>query len=103
MDRESWIPVDEFCIRYEADYSFIEALHESGLIETTIEEEKLFIPVNQLDDLERFVRLHYDLHINIEGIEAIVHLLHRVKDQQNEIRLLKDAIQFYERGEGITK
>lgn len=96
MDTERLIPVDECCARYEASYSFIVALQESGLIETQTVEEKLFIHADQLHDLEKYIRLYYDLNINPEGIEAVVHLLQRINNQQCEIASLRERLKLYE-------
>jgi hypothetical protein len=38
--------------------------------------------------------MHYDLNINVEGIEAITHLLARVEKMQQEIISLKNKIHF---------
>ena len=89
MDKELWIPVDDFCLHYQIEQSFISDLNESGLIEITTIEETGCIPANQLSSLEKFVRLYYDLQINIEGIEAITYLLERMKELQREVRRLK--------------
>ncbi|HEV7622263.1 MAG TPA: chaperone modulator CbpM [Flavisolibacter sp.] len=89
MDKEQWISAEDFCSYYQVEYSFISSLYESGLIEITIEEERRFISIEQIKELEKFVHLHYDLDINIEGIEAIAHLLNRIKEMQNEIAGLK--------------
>ena len=89
MDKELWIPVDDFCLHYQIEQSFIFDLNESGLIEITTIEETGCIPANQLSSLEKYVRLYYDLQINIEGIEAVTHLLERIKELQHEVRRLK--------------
>ena len=41
----------------------------------TFEEEEV-IPEEQVKDFEKMLRLHYDLDINLEGIDAIYNLLH---------------------------
>ena len=89
MDKELWIPVDDFCLHYQIERSFISDLSESGLIEITTIEETGCIPANQLSSLEKYVRLYYDLQINVEGIEAITHLLDRIKELQHEVRRLR--------------
>jgi hypothetical protein len=40
--------------------------------------------------------LHYELHINIEGIDAIYNLLKQVELLQLEIRTLKNKLNSYE-------
>src|SRR5690242_12227680 len=96
MANENLIPADEFCVRYNAELSFITGLHEYGLIEITTIEENYFIDINQLQKLEQYTRWHYDLDINLEGIEVIDHLLERVKNLQNEINSLRNRLRIHD-------
>jgi hypothetical protein len=96
MEKEEMIPADEFCTYNNVEYSFIDSLQDSGLIEMTIVEERGYIPANQVLEVERFARLHYDLDINIEGIEAIAHLLNRLKDMQGEVASLRNKLKRFD-------
>ena len=42
------------------------------------------------------MRLHYDLDINIEGIDAIYNLLKQVEELQSQIITLRNKLNFYE-------
>jgi hypothetical protein len=59
-------------------------------------EENEYIEQEQIRELERMMRLHYDLDINLEGIEAINHLLDRVSRLQKEVRQLQNRLKLYE-------
>jgi len=96
MANENLIPADEFCVRYNAELSFITALHEYGLIEITTIEENFFIDTNELQKLEQFTRWHYELDINLEGIEVIENLLDRVKHLQDKINELQNKLRLYD-------
>jgi chaperone modulatory protein CbpM len=96
MPTEDMIPANEFCIHHNIELSFIYSLNQSGLIEIIIEEEKVFVPVNQLSQLEKLVRLYYDMDINIEGIETISHLLQRMNDMQRQIVQLNNKLSIYQ-------
>ena len=96
MQTEHLIPADEFCTHYKVEYSFINSLQEYGLIEITTIDNNLFIDQDHLQNLEKLARLHYDLDINLEGIEAITYLLHRVKSMQEEITSLRNRLEAYE-------
>jgi phage terminase small subunit len=96
MENEDLIPVELFCTHYNAETSFISSLSEYGLVEVTIIETKPFINKQHIRELERLVHLHYDLDINIEGIEAINHLLRKVDDLQTELQQLRNRLGFYE-------
>jgi hypothetical protein len=76
--------------------SFIESLAQYGLINIASVGEQLAIPDAQLPSLEKMVRLHYELDINLEGIEAIIHLLERIETMQHEMLDLKKKIGLYE-------
>jgi hypothetical protein len=49
-----------------------------------------------LGRLERIVRLHFELDINLEGIETITHLLERMEAMQENIARLKNRLKAYE-------
>ena len=49
-----------------------------------------------LSFLEKLVRLHYHLDINVEGIDAITNLLQRMANMHHEILQLKSRLQLYE-------
>jgi len=95
------ITIDEYCVNYSVDPSFITALEESGLIVLKVIEEKKFIHFAQLVEMERFIHFHYDLNINMEGIDVIMNLLKKVKQMQQEIDDLKTHIHIYENQQKI--
>jgi hypothetical protein len=96
MEKESLIPVDIFCVHHHIDFSFIDDLQQYGLIEIINIENTMFIQEERMQELERLVRLHYDLDINLEGVEAITYLLQRIHGLQEEVRLLKNRLHLYE-------
>ncbi|MEP6595672.1 MAG: chaperone modulator CbpM [Ginsengibacter sp.] len=96
MEIPHLISAEEFCTHHKVEYSFISSLQEFGLIEITTLEQGRFIEAQSLTELEKFARLHYDLEINLEGIEAITYLLEKIKSQQHEINLLKNKLSLYE-------
>lgn len=96
MHAEDLIPATEFCAGHQIGLSFIKTLHESGLIEMTILEGTIFLPSAELQQLEKIVRLHYEMDINLEGVEAISHLLQKLGSMQEEIVTLRNKLRFYQ-------
>ncbi len=90
------ITIEEFCAKHDIEESFISSLQETGLIEITTIEENDFIPADQIQQLEKFIRFYYELDINLEGIETISHLLQRVNALQEEIIQLRNKLGLYE-------
>ena len=75
--------------------TFLDALQSSGLIEIVIEEEDRYIEYVYLQEIEQFVRWHYDLEINMEGIEALHHMLQQVRELQSDVERLRGELSFY--------
>ena len=96
MHTEQLIQADTFCVYHNIEVSFINALHEYGLIEITTKENAAFIPEADIKYVETLIRLHNDLHINLEGVEVITYLLEQLKQQQEKITLLENRLRFYE-------
>lgn len=96
MQPAGLILAKEFCSYLQIEQSFIKELHHFGLLQVTSTEEADYIPEAELQKLEHIVRLHYDLNINLEGIDAISHLLDRLKGLQSEIMLLRNRLRLYE-------
>jgi hypothetical protein len=95
MKRELFA-VTTFCSMHNVEQSFITSLNREGLITITVENNDQFIEEEQLPDLEIYTRLHHELGINLEGIDAIRHLVERLRNLQNELNSLKSRLSFYE-------
>lgn len=89
------IIISEYCAKSHVEPSFISLLEDDGLIEIAEIENERYIPAAQLPDLEQYARLYYDLSINIAGLDAIHHLLKRMEELQNEVRILQNELRFY--------
>lgn len=96
METEYLIALNDFCASHDIEISFITSLQESGLIKITTIKEADFIEADQLRQLEKFVRLYYELDINVEGIETINYLLQRINSLQDEITTLRNKLRIYE-------
>jgi hypothetical protein len=96
MERENLISIQQFCVHYAIDSSFIYSLQEEGLIEIITIEERGFIPLEKIHDIEKIVRMHDELEINLAGIDAIFHLLHQIAGMQDEILKLKNKLNRHE-------
>ncbi len=96
MTTEQLIAVEVFATHQGVEASFVHALYERGLIHITVVREHHFLEPAELPRVERFARLHYDLDINLDGLEAISHLLDRMDAVQHEARALRDRLRLYE-------
>jgi cell division FtsZ-interacting protein ZapD len=93
MENRQLIPVADFCDHYHIEFSFVR------LVELTTVKEVQYLRAEDLTELEKMARLHYELDINMEGIDAIKHILQRMDKLQQELNSLKSRLNLYERSE----
>jgi len=86
------IIINKYCSHSQIEPEFISNLEHEGLIEISVVNNERYIHISQLETLERYARLYYDLSVNIEGIDVIRNLLERIDQMQNEISHLKEVI-----------
>lgn len=96
MNKENYISVAQLCSTYEVEMGFIYDLKENDLIELSYLDDRPCIHQDLLEQLEKILRLHHDLQINIEGIQAVFNLVHQVEDLQANIQFLKNRLKIYE-------
>lgn len=89
------IIITEYCSRSNIDTQFIKQLEDEGLIETCWQEGVQYVPTTQLGNIERYARWHYDLSINIAGIDAIQMLLAKINGLQNELNNLNKLLESF--------
>ncbi|MCW3117076.1 MAG: hypothetical protein JWM28_1158 [Chitinophagaceae bacterium] len=92
MEKNEIIPAEECCTYYNIEFSFIQSLDEHGLISVDKVDEKIYIHHDELPNLEKYMHLHYDLNINLEGLEAINHLLERIRSMQHQVISLQNKL-----------
>ena len=96
MQTEYLVAINDFCTSHNIEISFINSLHQNGLVEIITVREACFINADQLKELEKIVLFYYEMGINLEGIETIIHLLQQIKMLQENNAELKNRLRLYE-------
>jgi hypothetical protein len=96
MKKTKLIPINELCANYQIEISFFNELQEIGLIEIINANETPCISMETINNVEKMIRMHQDLNINIQGIDVVLNLLKKVEALNNEITSLKNKLRFYQ-------
>ena len=88
-----YIKITEFCENEKIETSFLLELSREGLLRLEKQEEVEYIDQNDLPQIEMFARWHYELGVNLEGIDAMRHMLERMKEMQRQIQILEKKLQ----------
>ena len=97
MSNENLILIDLFCLHHGIEINFISALKDYGLIEIIVIEEKEYFALEQLSSIEKIIRLHHDLEINLEGIDVIMNLLNQIDAFKTRLLVAQNRLDFFEK------
>jgi hypothetical protein len=98
METQNLISIQLFCDHYSIPTAFIHQLIEYQLIEVIEENNDNYIKTTQIIEVEKMIRLHYDLKINLEGVDVVYNLLNQVESLKKQINDLNNKLRFYENG-----
>jgi hypothetical protein len=96
MNAPHLIPTQTLCSHYNIEISFVDALNKMGLIHIEIIEQNQFVHQDQIGDLEKMIRLHNDLNVNLEGIDVVFNLLEKERELRSELNALRNRLRLYE-------
>jgi hypothetical protein len=96
MPDEEIILLETFCSYNQIDQNFVETLESHGLISFSYLENQRYIFRDEVVQLEKFSRMYYEMNINVPGIDALNHLLEKIKQLQKETESLKARLRIYE-------
>ncbi len=89
------ITVKQFCANYDVPLSFINSLSNFELIDVIEIENIKYLKTNDINKVEKMMRLHYDLGVNFEGLDIINHLTSQINLLQEELNELNNLLDFY--------
>jgi len=96
MELKNLIPIIHLCEHYSVETSFFDELHEAGLIKIATLEQTTYLHQDNISNVEKMIRIHQELNINTEGIDAVFNLLQKIDVLQNELNKLHNRLRLYE-------
>ncbi|MBL7873456.1 MAG: chaperone modulator CbpM [Cyclobacteriaceae bacterium] len=92
MVTDNLVLVEQLCLYYKIEFSFIDSLEAYGLINVVVIDDCKYLSNEDLGEIERLMRLHYDLGINMEGIDVISNLINQIAELQKELTVAKNKL-----------
>ena len=96
MKEMNFISTETLCLHYNIEVSFVNDLHDIGLLHFEFIDQNQCIHQDQIGNLEKMIRLHHELNVNLEGIDVIFNLLEKEKELRNEVINLRNKLKLYE-------
>jgi hypothetical protein len=83
---------DELVKIYNVEVTFFDSLVDSGLLHVETDNETHYLIYEELPVFERFANWHYDLEINLPGLEVIHHMLGKIEEMNRINRELRQKL-----------
>ncbi len=96
MGAKEYIKIREFCLNYGIEESFVLDLQEYEVIQIELLDDEPHLLEQELPVLEKMIRMHQELEINPQGLQAIHHLLEKVSNLQEEVTALRRRLHRFE-------
>ncbi len=96
MSVNNLIPVHHFCLYHQVELSFIDSLHEYGLINIIVIKDNKYLIQEDLREIEKMVQFYFELGINLEGIEVISNLLNQNASLQRELEIVLKKLNLFD-------
>lgn len=77
---------------YNIEITFFDELVDSGLLNIHTDDEIRYLMYEDLPTFERFTNWHYDLEINLPGLEVIHDMLGKMEDLKKKNRELMNKL-----------
>ncbi|MFY1047664.1 chaperone modulator CbpM [Chryseobacterium sp. GP-SGM7] len=77
---------------YNIEINFFDELVNSGLLKIQTDNEIRYLMYEDLPNFERFANWHYDLEINLPGLEVIHEMLQKMNDLRQRNRELMNRL-----------
>lgn len=77
---------------YNIEITFFDELVDYGLLNIQIEDDVHYLMYEDLPELEKFTNWHYDLEINLPGLEVIHNMLKKLEALKRRNRELMNKL-----------
>ncbi|AFL97645.1 chaperone modulator CbpM [Ornithobacterium rhinotracheale] len=92
-----YIKISDYCKNTQIERTFISDLQDEGILVLQQVDNEYCIEEDMLEELEKYSRWHYDLGVNLAGIDAMRHMLQRMQQMEREIQSLKNSLRFFDK------
>lgn len=96
MKTDKLIQINRLCEHYHLEPSFFDEIEFYELIEIQSSSNGKFIHRKQLGTLEKIIRLHDELEINMQGIDVIFEMMSKIKKLKDELKETRSRLGLYE-------
>ena len=88
---KKYVTIKELAAFHHIEEAYIMEFVQTGIIPAHKRKSVMHIHLEDVSELERAIRLHRDLQVNLHGVEIICRLRNRIIRLEEEMAVLKDS------------
>lgn len=96
MKTDKFLLITEICQYYHIETDFFEEIEYHQLLDVHQISGQKFIHQKQLNRLEKILRLHDELDLNLQGIDVVFGMMDRIEKLERELRQTKSKLSILE-------
>jgi chaperone modulatory protein CbpM len=85
----NYITIEDFCTHHGIQVTLVREFADFGLVHLQEQEKKAMVPAEEIEKLERMIRLHDELGINKEGLEIILNMRDQLVSLNSELEKIR--------------
>jgi hypothetical protein len=97
----NYIAIEEFCTHHGIQVTLIREFADFGLVHLQEQGEIALVPAEEIEKLERMIRLHSELGINKEGLEIILNMRDQLVSLNSELETIRYRLRQLEEEQNI--
>ncbi len=97
----NYIEIEEFCTHHGIQVTLVREFADFGLVHLQEQEQKALVPAEEIEKLERMIRLHSELGINKEGLEIILNMRDQLVSLSSELETIRYRLQQLEEEQNL--
>lgn len=96
MEPSQYIRITHLCTQYQVTEAWFTQFHDNGLFTISTYDAHPCIHIDQIEKVEKALRLHQDLKVNAEGIDIIFNLLEKVERLNADVKMLQSKLNLHQ-------
>jgi chaperone modulatory protein CbpM len=97
----NYIAIEEFCSHHGVQVTLIREFADFGLVHLQEKENQAFVPAEEIEKLERLLRLHSELGINTEGLDIILNMRDQLVSLNSELETIRYRLRQLEQEQNL--
>lgn len=97
----NYIEIEKFCTHHGVQVTLVREFADFGLVHLQEQEKKAVVPEEEIEKLERMIRLHSELGINKEGLEIILNMRDQLLNLNSELETIRYRLKQLEAEQNI--